>query len=1002
MRGLAIALCSLLYFLACSAQAQRPRMSQPQGEPIIRSLKQIEKTTKYKFFYPSDLFNESMLIDAGIAGAKRAESVDSFLSWLNVVWSVQGSIITIKGFRGPPPLLTGVSVDAVLDTVPRVQILDEVVHMPFTTMTQGQTTATIHQINAADISYNPVNNPIETLEGRVPGAIIRQVNGVPGSALQMRLEGRHSIQQGNDPLIVVDGVPWATNGFLNPIGSSSAQGPLGASAFNGIPMTAIASIAVMQGPAATALYGSRASNGVVIITLKEGRSGTLNWHVEVNGGVSRAVRQSPLLTISQFLALREEATRNDGLAVNKANIPELGWDTTHYSDFKRQAIGGAGVVQHAHVDLDWGSRRSWFLVSGRYYREASVFPGDSHDQHVSLYGNWHYQSGDKRWRIGVSSMADEEDVHLPRQDFSQFQYLAPNLPPFRNAEGRLQWGDSITPFVNLPAQTYNVYRGNVTTLLGHGQVSYEFQPFFFAELRAGYNGIFTREESLLRKLGQAPYIQPSPVDDTSRAHNDYNSGILEGLIRYRGPLGPGLLDAFAGVTYQGQRDAYSAFQAKEGVARTPGKTNESVYNRYEALFANVNYIFQKAYILSASMRWEGSSKFGPGYHYGSFGSVGAGWIFRQEAGGERVFSLGKIKGSYGATGNDQIGVTLYDTATAKMLNNHLRWELNRRAELGLDLGFAGNKVLFSVNMYRSWTKDQLIYSLPDRGVRGSARFTLMPANVLNEGVEFQLELRDIRLGPVRWTSQLALTVPRNVLKSFPLLDSTSLSATMVVGKSLSVTQGYHLTGVDPRTGYYTFQDIGAAGPGPKAKVAGPSLDARLFAGWCHVVSWRNWQLAVLLDWQVQNGLNPLAAIDARNPPGFQNPSQLSNGPVEWLQHWRQAGDHSSRMRVSAGNDGQFYAALGYYLQSDGLDRDASFLRVKNVALSYRWTRDQLRRSRYVEGMSVVLRGEDLWTVSRYPVTDAETQDPYVLPPVRVVSLGFGVSFRNKGKEKAGL
>lgn len=269
-------------------------------------------------------------------------------------------------------------------------------------------------------------------------------------------------------------------------------------------------------------------------------------------------------------------------------------------------------------------------------------------------------------------------------------------------------------------------------------------------------------------------------------------------------------------------------------------------------------------------------------------------------------------------------------------------------------------------------------------------------------MEFQLELRDIRLGPVRWTSQLALTVPRNVLKSFPLLDSTSLSATMVVGKSLSVTQGYHLTGVDPRTGYYTFQDIGAAGPGPKAKVAGPSLDARLFAGWCHVVSWRNWQLAVLLDWQVQNGLNPLAAIDARNPPGFQNPSQLSNGPVEWLQHWRQAGDHSSRMRVSAGNDGQFYAALGYYLQSDGLDRDASFLRVKNVALSYRWTRDQLRRSRYVEGMSVVLRGEDLWTVSRYPVTDAETQDPYVLPPVRVVSLGFGVSFRNKGKEKAGL
>lgn len=998
MRVLARPLCLLLSFpiLLCRAQEQHPVVPKRVVRPIENELRKIEGVSPYKFFYRAGFFNKSMLIDVRVADAKRKRSVDSFLLWLNVRWFQEGNIINITDWNGPPPLYSPPPepVEDSLVTPARARVLDETVITPYQVTTQRQSTITVYQLSAPTIIQSPVNNPMETIEARIPGANIRQNNGVPGSALQIRLGGRHSIQQGNDPLIVVDGVPWATNGFLTPIGSSSAQGTVGASAFNGIPITAIGSISVMQGPAATALYGSRASNGVILITLKEGRSGALSWNVAANGGVSWAVPTSPLLNTQQFLGVREEAVRNDGLRVSDTTVPELKWDTMRHTDFKHMTIGHVGVVQHAHVDANWGNRLSWFLISGRYYRESSVFPGDTHDQNVSLYGNWHYQSMNKRLRVGVSSMGNVEDVHLPRSDYSQFQYLAPNAPPFKDAAGRLQWGNAQTPFTNILAQTYNVYRGDVTTLLEHAQATYEWRPYFFAEARVGYNGIFTRERSLSPVIGKAPYVIPAPVNDTTTANNHYNSGIVEGLLRYAGPLGgEGRLDALVGITYQGQREAYESYWTKRINPRTPSSVPEAVANRYKALFGKVKYVWRKAYILEAALRRDGSSKFGPGYHYGNFGSVGGAWIFREKDSAPGL-SFGKVKGGYGTTGNDQINPSIYDTATARMLNNNVRWELNYRAEFGVDLGFARNKLLFSAGVYRSWTRDQLIYGLPGRG-RGLARFMLMPANVLNEGLELQVQALDIKLGPVGWTSQLAVTVPRNVLRSFPTLDSTALAVTMVVGQSLSVTKNYHLTGVDPSTGLYMFSGVPLGGAGTaKDQVPGPSLDPKVFVGWSNTLSYGNWQLSVLLDWQRQKGLNPLAVIDKHNPAGFQNGSALSNGPVEWLDHWRNAGDRSSRQRLTTGGDARAFQALLNYFQSDGLYRDASYMRVKTVALSYRWSAEQLK-SRRVEGMGVFLRGQDLWRVSKYPVTDAETQDPYGLPPMRVVTVGFSISFKNK-------
>jgi hypothetical protein len=293
--------------------------------------------------------------------------------------------------------------------------------------------------------------------------------------------------------------------------------------------------------------------------------------------------------------------------------------------------------------------------------------------------------------------------------------------------------------------------------------------------------------------------------------------------------------------------------------------------------------------------------------------------------------------------------------------------------------------------YRSWTDNQLIYY---SATRIPAHFADQSANVVNKGLEFQLLSQGIRMGKWLWSGQFSLTVPSNVLKSFPRLDSTGLAGTLVVGHSLTTAKTYHLTGVDPQRGYYTFQTAGS-GSNALALVPDASLDPAWYAGWGNTIAHGHWELHFFFEYRRQNGSNPLVALAKRNPPGAEQGVQLSNGPVEWLAHWRNPGDQSGQQRVTTGGDPMARTTLLQYRSSDAIVTRDDYLRLKTAALYYRFEADQLRRMRGVRRITVYLRGEDLFRVSRFPVTDPETQDPTVLPPMRVLAAGFSVEFSNK-------
>ncbi|HEY4338155.1 MAG TPA: TonB-dependent receptor plug domain-containing protein, partial [Puia sp.] len=390
---------------------------------------------------------------------------------------------------------------------PGIGELDAVVVQAYGTTSRRLTTASFFQLSdPQDAEASPPGgNLLAALNAQVPGLSVRMLNGVPGSASEVLLGGRHSIQQNNEPLFVVEGVPWATNGFLSTIGSGSAQGAQGASLLNSIPVQDIASVTVLRDASATAVYGSRAANGVVLITLKKGEPGTPKLSVTVNTGIGTPVKVSPLLSTRQFLQLREEAVRNDGLPVDRKTVPEAFiWDSTQQTNFQQLVMGGLSFNHHAGFQWSDGNSRDNFFLSGQQHREGTVFPFPGSDQRRSIYGQLEHRSGDKRLRSSFAGMYSWERNRLPILDYSEFAYFTPNAPAFTEAAGQAQWGSFPLSFVNIPALVNNDYVARVRTLFGRFQASYKLSEHLSLEGDLGYQGIRSTEQALMRLAGQDP------------------------------------------------------------------------------------------------------------------------------------------------------------------------------------------------------------------------------------------------------------------------------------------------------------------------------------------------------------------------------------------------------------------------------------------------------------------------------------------------------------------
>jgi TonB-linked SusC/RagA family outer membrane protein len=1054
--------------LHLSCMAQRVTITAKEPLSLAQVFQLIERQTNYKVLYSSPLIADAPMVTLNCHNTPVSEVLQRCFAGLqlysyidkqsitisrrvatseSIYIPLQGRVVSVDGeplegatislqdgpaettragglFRMPVHALNSTITVSFLGYSPRTLLLnnagfyniglqsatstlDHVIVQAYGQTTQRLATVSITTVKGSELTDQPVSSVLAALEGRVPGLMIRQYNGVPGSAYGVLIRGQRSISQGTDPLIVIDGMPVAGgNGSLSTIGSGSAQGPHGTAVLNDIPLSAIGSIEVLRDAAATAIYGSRGANGVLLITLKQGMPGKPKWTVDLNSGVTHVVPTSPLLTTQQYLALRKEAVTNDGSTVNEATIPEnFVWDSSRYTDYKKQVMGKFGLMQEARVELCGGDTNTVFLISGAYHRETAVYRSPTNDDRTSLYGHLKHQSRSQGIKLDVSVLYSSESNHLPVQDYAVDQYLAPNAPAFTK-NGLPVWMDSGLSFVNIPASAGSSYRATLDNLFLHTQLDYEPLPGLTLKAVLGYNRILSDERSRQTIASQNPAGDPTGANYYTG--NSYHSELAEALAEYKRRLGPGRLEALGGLTWQQERTTYSSLSQEGLSSDLPVNTGSGVSSqenqvayRYAAILGRINYTLLDKYLLTLTGRRDGSSRWSPGNQYGNFWSVSTGWIFSEETAFKdlRWLSFGKLRGSLGTTGNDQTGESpsaqVYNLTTAarpyqglpgvvpvSFANDNLAWEVNYNSELALDLGFLRNRLLFSVVAYEDWTKNQLVYTslASQAGLPGVV--SNQPANVVNKGLEFSLTTHTVVSKDFRWLSTFLLTVPSNKLARWPSLGSSLYASKLYVGKSLNEFRGYHSLGVETKSGLFTFRETN----GKLDLGAGGDFDPRCYGGMGQNFQYKNWQLDLFFEYRLENGMNPLVALYQQNPPGMEAPSMLGNGPKEWLSHWRQPGDKARLEQLTASPTSAAFGALQNYVGSDAWVIHANYIRWKSMSLRYRLPERALIRL-HVRSASLYLRGENLLTFTRFPVTDPETQDPRVLPPVRTLLVG---------------
>lgn len=882
-------------------------------------------------------------------------------------------------------------------------------------------TESISDIKRMVLQQQPVDNLLASLEGRVPGFLVSQASGVTGSSYSMEIRGKSSIAQGSMPLVLLDGVPITVdNTVLGSIGAGSAQGTPGASLLNGVGYSDIESVEVLKDAAATAIYGSRGANGVVLITTRKSTTGQLRWTADVYSGINRAGRTPALMNTELFRATREEALRNDNQTFTNNNLPEVKlWDSTRYTDFKKMMIGNTAPVYNARLEVSGGTPRISFLASGSYRNETSVFPGHFVDNKGSVYGNLRYHSANHLFQLTLTEMYSRENNHLPTEDYTKYIYATPNTPSFLDSTGKYQWQQKGVHYTNLLAIQQNSYTAVTDNLFNHLTLSYRALHCLNFRLSLGYNATTVGEKSINPVAAEDPDF--NLTGSYLRNHTEYFTTIIEPTAEYAKTLGKGRLEALVGATWQQQQFDLSSVNSygytsdallgiPSAAPNTSRSENHTLY-RYEAVFGRFSYNWQKKYILTLSGRRDGSSRFGPGRQFGNFGAASGAWIFGDEPFLKKWkwLSFGKLRVSYGTTGNDQIGDYKFAQAwlttntpvgyqgsqgvyPANAYNGNLAWEINHKLEGALDWGILKNRVLLSVAAYRNWSGNQLVYyTLPLQAGYPSV-LTNLPAVVENKGLEFSLQTINIRRDSFQWSSSVVLTVPVNRLVSFPGLENSSYASTLAIGHSLHEVLGYQYNGVDPNTGLFSFRDVNKDGILNSQDILSVGdKDVRYYGGISNSLQYRHWLLDIFVEFRVQNGNNPLTQLYGNNPPGGLGYGFLNNQPLFVRTHWRSAGDESVLQRLTATSSSDAYKAIDNYLASGAKATDASFVRVKNISLNYRLP-DRLLGKWHLFDARIYLQGQNLLTLTHYPFGDPETQNISVLPPLKTVVAGVRLNF----------
>ncbi|MEN0048640.1 MAG: SusC/RagA family TonB-linked outer membrane protein [Bacteroidota bacterium] len=843
--------------------------------------------------------------------------------------------------------------------------LNEITIIGYGSVVKKDVTGAVATIKREDFNIGEISSPEQLFQGKSPGVQISSDGGEPGGAVNVRIRGTSSVRSGNGPLYVVNGVPLSGSA-ISPSGANVGGNDLGAG--NTTPKNPLSflnpqdieSINILKDASATAIYGSRGANGVILITTKTGRPGETGLTYNTSVSTSTITRKLPLLSASEFIA-------NGG--------PDLGSEVDWQDEIYRTAI-----TQRHHFGYGGNSEdgnSNYALTFGIVDQEGIVKASGTKVYSGTI--NTNYKMLDNRLKITAfaagSNIIDDNpqisnDAGVPGDLLGAAWRANPTQPIF-NADGSFnQIGVSdLNPAAILAFSTDET---NTFRILGNVSATYDFTSDFSYKFNFGVDRSNSeRRSAVSRDLVAAISSQGGIVTNA----NTFNSSLLaEHTLNYNKELGKGSrFSALVGYSYQNFLARSNSFTTRNfqssdlnvmlnnlAAATTAiGQAGEAISfagkDELQSFFGRVNYSHNDKYLLTATVRADGSSKFGENNRYGYFPSFAFAWRLSQEDFIPAVFDDFKLRVGYGITGNQefpggsQLTIQRYDNNNAlsapRFANPDLKWESTTQINAGLDFAFFDWRLKGSIDIYRKNTTDLLLQL--DSALPAPAPFYFgnLDAEVVNQGLEFGIEADIVRKQGFNWTSSFNIGLNQNEVTR---IDRTILTGA-ISGPGLTGAFAQVITEGEPLYAYFMpefsgFDDNGISIQSENRLVGKSPLPFYTF-GFSNSLSIGNWRLSAFFSGQGGNFIYNNNANARFYRSAFAGGANVTSNVLDTNE--------------SSGN--------GNGVSTRFLE-DGSFIRLQNASIGYNFNTDKID---FLQNCALSLVGQNLFLIDNYSGQDPE-------------------------------
>jgi TonB-linked SusC/RagA family outer membrane protein len=889
--------------------------------------------------------------------------------------------------------------------------LSEVVVVGYGTEQRNLLTGSVGVVKSDAIKDLPVATVDGVLQGQTAGVQVSQNSGTPGGAMSVRVRGTTSISGTGQPLYVIDGIPVTTGDFAQ-VGYEGQ----GINSLSDLNPNDIESISVLKDAATAAIYGARASNGVVLITTKRGKNGKSVIGLNAYYGVQQTWRTLDMLNTEQWMEYRNDL---DGPGTfSEADIQNARAGNVTNTDWQDVIFRTAPIANY-ELSATGGNDKTRFFISGGYFDQKGILIG-TRFQRMNTRINLDHAVSDK-FKIGTSIGLTYSTSNRVESDQTLFGPLPngismPSIVPIYNDDGTYNENGV---YANPVSIANNATNENFTyRVIGNVFGEYQILPGLTLTSKWGVDFYNLREHTFEFSTKQGMKYNGLGFETYSNVRNLVSNN----LLRYEKTIDRHTIEVLAGYSFESSEHTSSFIRAQTfadaGTPYIDSEVNEIAQARTSAsnwgvrsYFAKANYNFADKYLLSLTGRVDASTKFGSNNRNGFFPAASAAWRISQEdflRDNVPAISELKLRASYGLLGNDNIPpfryAELYRSTSYNSIpgivpsfipNPDLKWESTTQLDVGVDIGLLDGRLMLTVDYYNKQTKDLLL----DRRLPGSSGYDVIFENVgemENKGLEISVS-GEKSFGDLRWRPQLNLSFNRNKVTKLYAgrpIDNIGRGGNRVMeGQPIGIFYNYRSLGVDPSTGDIVFADTNIDGEitaADRTVIGNPN--PKFTGGFTNTFAYKQFDLSVFLQFSYGNDIFNGSRLFLESLQGGDN--QLE----DVTRRWRKPGDITDIPRATT----DAKKAANNKRESSRFIEDGSYMRIKNVTLGYTLP-SALSSKLRLSSLRVYASTQNLFTFTRYTGLDPEVNysgndtqtvgtDFFTFPQARTLTFGVNLKF----------